>query len=125
MKRVARGRGISIVDDDPSMRAALMNLLTSAGHQVRTFVSAEDFLGSDHLHATGCLLLDLRMPGMSGLELQERLAATQVRIPIIFLTAHGNEDARARALRAGAIAFFGKPFNEDVLLSAVTAALSD
>jgi FixJ family two-component response regulator len=107
------------------MRTALMNLLTSAGHEVRTFVSAEDFLGSGHLDITGCLLLDLRMPGMSGLELQERLAATKARIPIIFLTAHGNEDARARALRAGAIAFLGKPFNEDVLLDAVTAALSD
>jgi FixJ family two-component response regulator len=125
MKSVARGRVVSIVDDDQSVREALMSLLRSAGHAVRAFDSAEDFLGSVHLPGMGCVLLDLRMPGMNGLELQERLAAAKVRIPIIFLTAHGDEDARVRALRAGAVGFLRKPINEDILLAAVNAALGE
>ena len=125
MKRSGRSRVIAIVDDDEAVREALASLLRSAGHQVRGFASAEDFLGSGQVHGTGCLLLDLRMPGMNGLELQERLAASEVHIPVIFLTAHGDEGARARALKAGAAGFLSKPLNEDTLLDTVNAALSE
>ena len=113
---------ISIVDDDASMRESLTSLLRSHGFAVLTFASAEEFLQSGQAPATRCLLLDVRMPGMSGLELQERLAGGR-RTPIIFLTAHGDEQARARALRAGAVDFLSKPFSEHALLDAVRAAL--
>jgi FixJ family two-component response regulator len=120
---VATSSNISIVDDDESVRESLASLLRSVGFEVRAFASAQDFLTSGQPHATGCLLLDVRMPGMSGLELQERLAAADVRVPIVFLTAHGDEEARARALRAGAIEFLTKPFSEKALLDSVHAAL--
>jgi FixJ family two-component response regulator len=114
---------ISIVDDDASIRQALDGLLRSAGLQAAAFGSVEEFLGSGHLATTGCLILDLRMPGIDGLELQEWLLAEGHRIPIIGLTAHGDGGARDRALAAGALAFLPKPFDADVLLGAVSAAL--
>ena len=114
---------ISIVDDDASIRQALDGLLRSAGLQAAAFGSVEEFLGSGHLATTGCLILDLRMPGIDDLELQEWLLAEGRRIPIIVLTANGDGGARDRALAAGALAFLPKPFDADVLLGAVSAAL--
>jgi FixJ family two-component response regulator len=115
---------ISIVDDDASIRQALDGLLRSAGLQAAAFGSVEEFLGSGHLATTGCLILDLQMPGIDGLELQEWLLAEGHRIPIIVLTAHDDDGgARDRALAAGALAFLPKPFDADVLLGAVSAAV--
>jgi FixJ family two-component response regulator len=114
---------VSIVDDDEAVRQALEGLLRSVGVQVAAFASAEEFLGSGQLQSTGCLILDLWMPGMGGLELQQRLAGYGQQIPIIILTAHGDDEARTRALSAGAVAFLGKPFDVDALLSAVETAL--
>ena len=114
---------ISIVDDDESIREALQSLLRSVGFRAKTFASAEQFLQSDQIETTACLILDVRMPGMSGLELQRRLMATQYRIPIVFVTAHGDEEARSRALQAGAVEFLLKPFSEEALLNAIEAAL--
>ena len=114
---------ISIVDDDESMREAIQSLLRSVGFRAKTFASGEQFLQSDQIENTACLILDVRMPGMSGLELQRRLMATQCRIPIVFVTAHGEEEARARALQEGAVDFLLKPFSEEALLNAIQAAL--
>ncbi len=114
---------ISIVDDDASNREAVSTLLRSAGFTVETFGSAEDFLASGHLHQTRCLILDLRMPGMNGLELQQLLAAAKYQVPIIFITAQNDEAVRTRALQAGAIGFLPKPFREEALLVAVRVAL--
>jgi len=116
---------ISIVDDDASNREAVSTLLRSAGFTAETFASAEDFLASGHLHQTRCLILDLRMPGMNGLELQQLLAAAKYQIPIIFITAQNDEAVRTRALQAGAIGFLPKPFREEALLIAVRVALRD
>jgi FixJ family two-component response regulator len=117
------GNVVSIVDDDESVRQALEGLLRSVGLQVATFPSAEAFLHSPRVRATGCLILDLRMPGMGGLDLQEELAGAGYRIPIVVLTAHGEEAARRRALGRGAVAFLSKPFDVEALLRAVDAAL--
>ena len=114
---------ISIVDDDESARAAIQGVLKSVGWQARSFCSAEEFLGSDQLCETACLISDIRMPGMSGLELQARLVEEGLRIPIIFITAHGDSRMQARAMKAGAVAFLGKPFDDEVLLQEVRAAL--
>ena len=114
---------ISIVDDDESIREAIQSLLRSVGFRAKTFASAEQFLQSDQIENTACLILDVRMPGMSGLELQRRLMATQCRIPIVFVTAHGDEEARSRALQEGAVEFLLKPFSEEALLNAIQAAL--
>jgi FixJ family two-component response regulator len=114
---------ISIVDDDESVGEALQSLMKSVGFQTAVFASAEDFLNSGDLNDTACLILDVRMPGMSGLELQAELAASNRRIPIIFVSAHTPEEARARALAAGAVAFLLKPFSEDALLGAVDLSL--
>ena len=114
---------ISIVDDDESIREAIQSLLGSVGFKAKTFASAEQFLQSDQIETTACLILDVRMPGMSGLELQRHLMATQYRIPIVFVTAHGDEEARARALQEGAVEFLLKPFSEEALLNAIQAAL--
>jgi FixJ family two-component response regulator len=117
------GRVVSIVDDDASLRRSLRNLLTSVGLRVETFESAEVFLESDSLDKTGCLVLDLRMPGMGGLGLLRRLAASGTRIPVIILTAHGDEDMRQRTLQTGAVAFLEKPVKSPALLGAVRSAL--
>jgi FixJ family two-component response regulator len=114
---------IAIVDDEESVREALQSLLKSMGFRAEGFASGEDFLQSALLPGTTCLILDVRMPGMGGLELQRQLAAQKRRIPIIFVTAHGDEDTRARALQAGAVDFLAKPFSEDALLTAVHSAL--
>lgn len=117
------GRVVSVVDDDASLRRSLRNLLTSVGLRVETFDSAEVFLESDSLDKTGCLVLDLRMPGMGGLGLLRRLAASGTRIPVIILTAHGDEDMRQRTLQTGAVAFLEKPVKGPALLGAVRSAL--
>ena len=114
---------ISIVDDDESIRDAVKYLLRSVGFRAETFASPEDFLNSDHLHHTGCLILDLRMPGLNGLELQQLLVAAKYRIPIIFITADGDEAARTRAFQAGAVGYLQKPFRQEALLHAVQVAL--
>jgi FixJ family two-component response regulator len=114
---------ISVVDDDESVREALESLLRSAGFKAEVFASAEQFLRSDRAREVDCLIVDVRMPGMNGLELQRQLAADGSRVPIIFITAHGDEIARAQALRAGAVAFLRKPFSEQALLDAVQAVL--
>ena len=114
---------VAIVDDDDSMRNALGGLLKAVGYPAQVFASAEDFLKSgQHLH-TSCLIADIRMPGMSGLELQAQLNAERCRIPIIFITAHGDAKMRIQALRAGAVEFLSKPFDEELLLESVRAAL--
>ena len=118
------GRVVSIVDDDPSLRRSLRNLLTSAGLRVETFESAEVFLESGSRDNTGCLVLDLRMPGMGGLGLLRHLAASSSHIPVIILTAHGDDDTRQRSLQAGAIAFLKKPVRGAALLDAVRSALA-
>jgi FixJ family two-component response regulator len=114
---------VAIVDDDELMRGALQGLLREAGLPSRVFASAEEFLHSGAQHESSCLIADIRMPGMSGLDLQARLNAEQIRIPIIFMTAHGDERVRTQALRSGAVGFLAKPFDDDVLLETVRAAL--
>jgi FixJ family two-component response regulator len=114
---------ISVVDDDESVRESLSGLIRSVGFGAKVFASAEEFLTSNRLLDTDCLILDVRMPGMNGLELQRRLAASHTSIPVIFITAHGDEEARARALNGGAVEYLLKPFSEEALLSAIDAAL--
>ena len=111
------------MDDDESMREALESLLRSAGFEAEVFASAEALLSSNRLSEVECLIVDVRMPGMTGLQLQRRLVSTGSRIPIILITAHGDDAARAQALGAGATAFLRKPFSEQALLDAVQAAL--
>ena len=114
---------ISIVDDDDSVRESLSGLIRSVGFGALVFASAEEFLNSNHLSDTDCLILDVRMPGMNGLDLQRRLAASHMSIPVIFITAHGDEEARVRALNGGAVEYLLKPFSEDALLKAIDKAL--
>jgi len=116
---------IAIVDDDDSVRTALQGLMKAVGLPAHAFASAEEFLGSGKQNETGCLIADIRMPGMSGLELQAKLNADNFRIPIIFITAHGDEKMRMQALRAGAVEFVAKPFDDDVLVASVRAALEN
>ena len=114
---------ISIVDDDESVRESLSGLIRSVGFGAMVFGSAEEFLSSNRLLDTDCLILDVRMPGMNGLELQRRLAASHMSIPVIFITAHGDEEARVRALNGGAVEYLLKPFSEEALLTAIATAL--
>jgi FixJ family two-component response regulator len=114
---------ISIVDDDESVREAIRSLIDSVGFGTEVFRSAEDFLNSGRLHVTGCLIVDVRMPGMNGLELQSYLNATDCRVPIVFISANDDDSARSRALDAGAVDFLKKPFSEDALLRAISASL--
>jgi FixJ family two-component response regulator len=118
-----RRKLVAVVDDDESIRMALQGLLKAAGLQVRSFASAEDFLESGEQHQTGCLIADIRMPGMSGLDLQLKLNAENCPIPTIFITAHGDEKMRLRAMRAGAVEFLPKPFDDRMLLECVRTAL--
>jgi FixJ family two-component response regulator len=118
------GKLVAIVDDDQSVRSALYGLMKAVGLEARAFASAEEFLESDDQRRTGCLIADIRMPGMSGLELQARLNATESRIPTIFITAHGDEKTRNRALQAGALDFIPKPFNNRALVASIRAALA-
>ena len=114
---------IAIVDDDDALRNSLDNLLRSVGFGVQGFSSAEAFLQANHAHETACLILDVRMAGMNGLELQRQLVTANWRIPIIFVTAYADDEARERALAAGAVAFLYKPCREEDLLSAIDAIL--
>jgi FixJ family two-component response regulator len=114
---------VMIVDDDDSVRKAARRLIRSYGLAVDTFASANQFLASGRLKETACLVLDVHMPGMSGLELQSHLSAAGVAIPIIFITALANEAARAQALQAGAFGYLIKPFEEDDLLDCINRAL--
>jgi FixJ family two-component response regulator len=114
---------IAVVDDDASIRGALQRLLRSVGFRAAAFVSAEDFLQAGQLQDTACVIVDVRMPQMSGLELQRHLAMTNRPIPLIFITAHSDDEARTRALRAGAVDFLYKPFSEEGLLRAIQSAL--
>jgi FixJ family two-component response regulator len=114
---------IAVVDDDEAIREAVHSLIRSVGLRAALFASAEDFLHSGQLQTTACLIVDVRMPRMSGVELQRQLATANSPIPIIFITAHSDEEARARALRAGAVAFLDKPFSDEVLLRAIQSAL--
>jgi FixJ family two-component response regulator len=114
---------VAIVDDDELMRSALEGLLKAAGMPARAFASAEEFLESGQSQQTACLIADIRMPGMSGLELQAKLNAEHCCIPTIFITAHGDTNLRMRALRAGATECLTKPFKNEILLSNVRAAL--
>ena len=120
---IPRSSSIAIVDDDESVRQALKSLLGSVGLHAETFASGEEFLDSSYLSHTDCLIADVRMPGMSGLELQDRLKAANSPIPIIFISAHDNGEARTRGLRAGAVDFLQKPFSEDSLLRAISTCL--
>jgi FixJ family two-component response regulator len=121
---MARAPLISIVDDDDSLRRSLGNLLRSLGFRVQEFASAQAFIGSQNARETACLILDVRMPGMNGLDLQRHIAASGWRVPIVFITSHADDDARTRALAAGAVGFLSKPFHEQDILDAINAALS-
>ena len=114
---------ISIVDDDDFLRNSLDNLIRSVGFRVQGFSSAEAFLNSDQVRDTACLILDVRMPGMSGLQLQRQIVAANWRIPIIFITSYADGDARAKALEAGAVDYLYKPFREEDLINAIDVAL--
>jgi FixJ family two-component response regulator len=114
---------ITVVDDDAAIREAVQSLIRSVGLRAEGFASAPDFLQSGHLPDTSCLIVDVRMPCMSGLELQQQLTTAHCPLPILFITAHGDAATRARALSAGAVAFLDKPFSEEGLLRAVQAAL--
>jgi FixJ family two-component response regulator len=116
-------RLVAIVDDDESVQSSLQDLIESAGLSALCFSSAEQFLTSEARHKAACLIADIRMPGMSGRELQSKLKAEQCRIPIIFITAHGDDEMRIVALRDGAAEFLTKPFNDAVLLEVVHAAV--
>ena len=121
---MARAPLISIVDDDDSLRRSLGNLLRSLGFRVQEFASAQAFIGSQNARETACLILDVRMPGMNGLDLQRHIAASGWRVPIVFITSHADDDARTRALAVGAVGFLSKPFREQEILDAINAALS-
>jgi FixJ family two-component response regulator len=115
---------ITVVDDDASVRESTSSLLRSLGHAVKEFGSAEDLVASPDLDETDCVITDVRMPGMSGLELQRRLARSHPGVPVILMTAHASDDeARLRALKDGAMAYLCKPLDEETLLSAVETAL--
>jgi FixJ family two-component response regulator len=114
---------VFVVDDDPSMQRSLDSLLRSVGLDVRLFSSAHEFMRADRPDAPGCLVLDVRLPGMSGLTFQEELPKAGVALPIIFLTGHGDVPMTARAMKAGAAEFLTKPFDEQVLLDAIHAAI--
>jgi FixJ family two-component response regulator len=114
---------IAVVDDDQSVREALENLISSVGFEVELFASAEAFLASDAPANTDCAVLDLGLPGISGLELHRKLAADGQSIPAIIITAQGGDKARVEAVAAGVIAFLKKPFKEEVLLAAIGSAL--
>jgi FixJ family two-component response regulator len=116
---------VSVVDDDESVRESLPDLLRELGFAVEAFSSAEDFLESDYVDRTECLILDVTMPGMSGPELQQELARRALKIPIIFITAHGNDAVRPSLIEQGAVDCLFKPFSETALLEALDAALGE
>jgi FixJ family two-component response regulator len=113
---------VFIVDDDDSIRMALRRLLKANGYQVMTFESAEDFLASDWVRKDGCIVLDMKLQGMSGLDLHEKLASFQANCPVIFITAHDNPQWQERAAQMGAVAYLRKPFDQQSLLDALLVA---
>ena len=114
---------IAIVDDDRWMRRSLERLLKSAGLTARSFASAEDYLNASNHDEFGCIILDIGLPGMSGLDLDRRLAAEENRLPVVFVSAHDEPEVRQEAAQAGAVAFLGKPYDDNALLDAVHTAL--
>ena len=115
---------VFVVDDDPSVRKALGRLLRSAGLRAEAFASAEEFLGWDRPDAPGCVVLDVQMPGLNGLELQRTLDEENVRLPIVFITGHGDIPMSVRAMKAGAVDFLPKPFEDQTFLDAVHQAVA-
>jgi FixJ family two-component response regulator len=116
-------RHISIVDDDESIREALKGLMRSARFHAEAFASAEEFLASERLHDTACLILDVNLPGMSGFELQSHLNVQKRGIPLIFITAHADDASRQRALKSGAVEFLNKPVRRETLFRAIQSAI--
>jgi FixJ family two-component response regulator len=114
---------ISLVDDDASVRRSTTLLIESLGFRVAAFESAESFLASDRLHETSCLILDIQLPRMNGLQLQSHLAAAGYKIPVIFITAYDGEESHRQAMQAGAVAFLGKPFSDELLFQTIRKAL--
>jgi FixJ family two-component response regulator len=114
---------VFVVDDDPSIRRSLDSLLRSVGHDVRLFSSAQEFMGAERPDAPGCLVLDVRLPGMSGLTFQQELTKAGNAVPVIFLTGHGDVPMSVRAMKAGAVEFLTKPFDDQVLLDAIHASI--
>jgi FixJ family two-component response regulator len=123
MAREGKDKMVAVIEDDEWYRVAVQRLLESAGFSVQAFASAEDFLSSGRQHETGCLITNIRMPGMSGLDLQAKLNADRCPIPTIFITAHGEEEMRLPAMRGGAVRFMVKPFDAATLLESVRVAL--
>jgi FixJ family two-component response regulator len=119
----AKANLISLVDDDESIRRTMTLLIQSFGFQAAVFDSAESLLKSCQLHETSCLIVDVQMPGMNGLQLQRHLASSGYKIPVIFITAYDNKESRQQAMQAGAVAFLGKPFNDELLLETIRATL--
>ena len=114
---------VFVIDDDPSMRASLEDLVSSVGLKVRLFASPQEFLESERPDAAGCLVLDVRLPGMSGLTFQKELAKVGVALPVIFITGHGDIPMSVRAMKAGAVEFLAKPFHDQEMLDAIHAAI--
>ncbi len=123
-KRAARGAVVHVIDDDAGTRTGLCRLLEAAGYEARSYASAGDFLLADAADAPGCVLLDVRMPGPSGLELQQALARREHALPIVFLSGHGDIPTSVRALKAGAVDFLTKPVGRATLLAAIEDALA-
>src|ERR1041385_4690561 len=114
---------VFVVDDDAPLRESLKNLIRSVGWRVEAFASAQEFLHSERPEVPGCLVLDVRLPGLSGLDLQKRMAAANSEIPIVFITGHGDIPMTVQAMRAGAVEFLTKPFRDQALLDAIQQAL--
>ncbi len=114
---------VYVVDDDEGIRASLESLIRSVGLNVQTFASAQDFLGAKKMAAPSCLVLDVRLPGLSGLDLQSELAKAEIHTPIVFITGHGDIPMSVRAIKAGAVEFLTKPFRDQDLLDAIQQAI--
>jgi FixJ family two-component response regulator len=114
---------VFVIDDDASVRKSLSRLLRSAGYTTETFSSGEEFLGRDHFNGTGCLLLDVQMPGLSGMDLQKELNKADYHMPIVFITGHGDIPMSVEAMKKGAVDFLTKPFNDEELLQAIEKAI--
>ena len=114
---------VAIVDDDPAIREGVGSLLRSVGWMVETFASAEDFLARPRVNTPSCVLLDLQLPALSGLDLQKWMIEAKLEVPVVFITGHGDIPASVRAIKAGAIEFLTKPFDEQQLLDAITEAI--
>jgi FixJ family two-component response regulator len=121
---LAKSHVISIIDDDPSVREATQSLIRSLGYDAQVFASAEEYLKSERLNDSSCLITDLHMPGMSGTDLQDRLIAEGYEIPIIFVTAYYEDRVRDRVMDAGAFGFLRKPFNDESLIACLDRALN-